>query len=438
MRKIGSLVVAASLIVGLTACGGGNNATSGTKPTDTAKGSNEQAAATKAKESVKAKLFYDNAAWTDYLKEINPITLKNDQTELTGVPYNEPTSFQTAVRIGFTTNDGADVFKWWNGFQMKELVDAGFLADMTQQWEDMVKDGVDPSMASTLTFDGKTYGIPAGVHYWVMYYNKKVFNDNGLKPPKTWDEFLTVSDALKAKGITPIGTTTTDVWNGFIWFEEMMIHSNPDLYNKLVIGQAKYTDPGVVEVMKTWKSLYDKGYFAKPMDWNKEIPSAMAKGQFAMYMMGTWYSDYFKNAGMKPGEDFGTFVLPAIKSEAGNTVISEVTPFLVSQNSKNKDNAIKALVNLTKKEANEKVLSLYGGVPIRKDLESKDPIIKDLVGTINAGGYKSITRFWEATPSELSEYASSEFVRFMLNPDQYMTVLNNIQKKADKYWADHK
>ncbi|WP_018759604.1 ABC transporter substrate-binding protein [Paenibacillus terrigena] len=433
MKKIGSLLLVTTLLVGMTACGGGNNEGSATNPSDAANSSNEP----KTQESVQAKFFYDNAAWTDYLKDINPITLKNSQTEMIGVPYNEPTSFQTAVRVGFTTNDAADVFKWWNGFQMKELVDAGYLADMTEQWKEMEKDGVDPSMANTLTFDGKTYGIPAGVHYWVMFYNKKLFNDNGLKAPRTWDEFLAVSDSLKAKGITPIGTTVTDVWNGFIWFEEMMIHSNPDLYNKLVVGQAKYTDPGVVEVMKTWKSLYDKGYFAKPMDWNKEIAPAMAKGQFAMYMMGTWYSDYFKNAGMKPGEDLGTFVLPAIKPEAGNNVISEVTPFLVSQNSKNKDNAIKALVALTKKEANEKVLSLYGGVPIRKDIESKDSVIKELSDTINQGGYKSITRFWEATPSELSEYASSEFVRFMLNPDQYMTVLENIQKKADKYWSEH-
>src|SRR5690606_29963706 len=123
--------------------------------------------------------------------------------------------------------------------------------------------------------------------------------------------------------------------------------------------------------------------------------------------------------------------------EAGNVVISEVTPFLVSEKSKQKDNSIKALVALTKKEANEKVLSLYGGVPIRNDIESQDPIINELASDINTNGYATITRFWEATPSELAEYASSEFIRFMLNPDQLQLVLDNIQKKADQYWAEH-
>ena len=353
------------------------------------------------------------------------------------MPYNEGAPYQTAVRVGFTTDDAADIFKWWNGYQMKELVDAGHLADMTEEWKEMVADGVDPAMADTLTFDGKTYGIPAGVHYWVMFYNKKVFEENGLQPPKTWDEFIAINDTLKSNGITPIGTTTSVVWNGFIWFEEFMIHSYPDFYKKLVVGDAKYTDPEMVEIMNTWASFYKKGYFAEPMDWNNEIAPAFAKGEFAMYMKGSWYADFFKGAGMEAGKDFGAFVLPAINPEAGNVVISEVTPFLVSEKSKQKESSIKALVALTKKEANEKVLSLYGGVPIRKDIESQDPVIKGLASDINANGYTTITRFWEATPSELAEYASSEFIRFMLNPDQLQLVLDNIQKKADQYWAEH-
>ncbi len=418
----------------LAACGDNNNNEGASTPVDSATGDNTK---TTPAELIKADFYYDNASWTDYLKEINPIITKNSNVELQGVPYNEPTSFQTAVRVGFTTDDAADIFKWWNGYQMKELVDAGHLADMTEQWKDMVADGVDPAMADTLTFDGKTYGIPAGVHYWVMFYNKKIFEENGLQPPATWDEFIAINETLKSKGITPIGTTTTDVWNGFIWFEEFMIHSNPDFYKKLVVGDAKYTDPEMVEAMNTWASFYKNGYFAKPMDWNNEIAPAFAKGEFAMYMMGSWYADYFKGAGLEGGKDFGAFVLPAIKPEAGNAVISEVTPFLVSEKSKKKDDAIQALVSLTKKEANEKILSLYGGVPIRKDIESKDPIIKGLASEINSKGYTTITRFWEATPSELAEYASSEFTRFMLNPDQLQLVLDNIQKKADQYWAEH-
>lgn len=436
MKKKGVLSVAlvAALSLSVVGCGTKQEAT---KP-DAGKGDSTKSEQQGSAKPVSAKFYYDLPALTDYLKEINPLMQKNDNVTIEPVPYNESTSFQTAVRVGFTTKEAADVFKWWNGYRMKELVDAGYLADMTEQWKEMVKDGVQPSLADPLTFNGKTYGIPGGVHYWVMYYNKKLFAQNGLKVPTTWDEFNAVCDALKAKGVAPIGQTVTDTWNGFIWFEDLMIRYNPEFYNKLVVGKAKYTDPEAVEVMKIWKSMYDKGYFAPPMEWQKEIPSAFAKGQFGMYLKGTWYESFLNGAGMKSEEDYGMFVLPAIKPEAGKVVISEVTPFLVSQNSKNRDNAIKALTALTKKEANSKLLSLYGGVPIRKDVESSDPSIKKLSGDISSGGYKMITRFWEATPSDLSEYASSEFERFMLKPESYMDVLKNIQNKADKYWSEHK
>ncbi|MCC3374279.1 ABC transporter substrate-binding protein [Cohnella sp. REN36] len=434
MRQKGMILLAFALFATLlTACGGSDskNATRSGMPSETSIANGQE------KETTRADFFYDNPAWTDYLKEINPILLKNSNLELKGVPYNEPTSFQTAVRVGFTTDNAADIFKWWNGYRMKELVDAGHVADMTEQWKEMVADGVDPAMAETLTFNGKTYGIPAGVHYWVMFYNKKIFDKYGLKPPATWEEFLNINDTLKSNGVTPIGTTTVDVWNGFIWFEEFMAHSNPDFYTRLVAGQAKYTDPEVVEAMKQWKSFYDKGYFAKPLDFQNEISPAFGKGEFAMFMMGSWYSDYFKGAGLTSGTDFGAFVLPAVKPEAGNVVISEVTPFLVSEKSKHKEAAIQALMALTKKEANEKVLLLYGGVPIRTDLQSTDPIITGLASEINERKIKTVTRFWEATPSELAEYASSEFIRFMHNPGQLDLVLQNIQKKADQYWTEN-
>jgi multiple sugar transport system substrate-binding protein len=401
-------------------------------------GATQSAATDAPSKPIKAQLYFDLPQLANYVKDVNPTLQKSDNVTLEPVPFSDTTSYQTAVRVGFTTQEAPDIFKWWNGFKMKELADSGNLLDMTEHWKGLIENGVSPSLADPLTVDGKIYGIPASAHYWTVFYNKKVFQDNGLSAPTTWDELLKVSDTLKAKGITPFGTTIKDTWNGFIWFEELMAHSNPDFYNKLVIGQAKYTDPEAVEVMKLWKSMYDKGYFYKPLDMNTEIAPAFVKEKIGMYLIGTWYESTLVGAGLKPEQDFGSFILPAVKPEAGKVVISEVTPFLVSQNAKNKEDAVKAILAMTKKEANEKLLAVFGGVPTRKDVVATDPTIKILVDTITKENYKVVTRYWEATPAELSEYSSSEFIRFMLKPDAYMEVLDNIQKKADKYWAEHK
>lgn len=446
MNKKRILICSVPLMLSLTVVGCSTNST--TQPAASTKSESTTAPAatktpdaTKAPEQAKpinAKFYFDFPGLSNYITDANPTLKKTDNVTLEGVPFTDTTSYQTAVRVGFTTKEAPDLFKWWNGFKLKEIADSGNLADMTEQWKGMVADGVLPSLADPLTVNGKVYGIPAAAHYWTVFYNKKVFADNGLQVPTTWDELMKVSDTLKAKGVTPFGTSLKDSWQGFIWFEDLMVHSNPDFYNKLVIGKAKYTDPEAVDVMKLWKSMYDKGYFSKPMAMDTEIPPAFAKGQIGMYLVGTWYESFLVGAGLKAETDFGSFVLPAIKPEAGKVVISEITPILVSQNAKNRDDAIKAAVAMTKKDASEKMLAIFGGVPTRKDIVASDPTIKVLTDSIAKDNYKVVTRYWEATPSELSEYGSSEFIRFMLKPDSYMEVLNNIQAKADKYWADHK
>ena len=43
-----------------------------------------------------------------------------------------------------------------------------------------------------ITYNGEIYSVPANIHRGnVLFYNKKVFADNGLTPPTTWDEFFT-------------------------------------------------------------------------------------------------------------------------------------------------------------------------------------------------------------------------------------------------------
>ena len=79
---------------------------------------------------------------------------------------------------------------------------------------------------------------------WVVLYNTKLFKDAGVQEPKTWDELIAVADKLKAAGITPFVATTQDGWRGFIWFEEIMIRTNPKAYLGLSRRHgAAMTDP---------------------------------------------------------------------------------------------------------------------------------------------------------------------------------------------------
>ena len=50
-------------------------------------------------------------------------------------------------------------------------------------------------------YDGKDYSVPISVNSYSMFYNTELFEKEGLTYPKTEDEFWTLCDTLKSRGI---------------------------------------------------------------------------------------------------------------------------------------------------------------------------------------------------------------------------------------------
>ena len=222
--------------------------------------------------------YHDKANWQDAFQGV----LSKSGIDVKSVPYADTSTYQAAVRAALRTPSAPGVFTWWSGYRMKDLVDAGLVVDLTDLWKKYTDAGLySPSLASAYTFDGKIYGIPDLVAYWVVFYNKKVFDAQGLTAPKTWEELDAAAAKLKAAGMTPFGATVEGRWPAFIWFEEFLIRSDPDFYAKLMNGDAKYTDPEVTEVFKTWADWIKKGYFTDPSITFGTAGSNAMSGEFA-------------------------------------------------------------------------------------------------------------------------------------------------------------
>lgn len=92
------------------------------------------------------------------------------------------------------------------GMQVREWADEGALGDLTAvaaegAWADVV-----PSALQDFAVrDGKWNAVPVNIHRpnW-LWINAAIFEENGLTPPTTWEEFNTVAQTLKDKGITPL------------------------------------------------------------------------------------------------------------------------------------------------------------------------------------------------------------------------------------------
>jgi glucose/mannose transport system substrate-binding protein len=138
--------------------------------------------------------------------------------------------------------------------------------------------------------DGKVYTVPVNIHRAnELWYNKKVFSDNGLTPPATWADFKTTADALKAKGITPLALGDSGIWAFGMVFETILIGElGIDGFNGLWTGATKWTDPKVTDALNELKTV--AGYVNtdhSALTWD-QANQLVIDGKAGMTIMGDW------------------------------------------------------------------------------------------------------------------------------------------------------
>lgn len=383
-------------------------------------------------------LSHDKGPWQDLFEQMGALSGEEIGIGLEPTSYPDTTAYQAALLPALTTNDPPDLFTWWSGYRFEELYKQGVVADVSDIWTKAIADGDLPeSLAGAFTFDGKQWALPSAVSYWVVFYNKKVFAEQGLTPPTTWEEMLAAAETLKAAGITPFGATQKDRWPSFIWFEELVMRTDPDFYQKLTAGEAKYTDPPAVAAMETWKGLIDAGYFtAFDLDLFTDIPNLFAQGKLAMIPVGSWYYGYgLGDTGMKPGEDYDVFIMPNVNPEARNVVIVETGALAIPAKAPDLEGSKEFGAWWVSPDAQTAWANKLQDMPANAKATSDNPTLGGLVTAVNDGGYELMQRYWEASPVPIVEGAVDYLSQFMLMPDQGQQVLEQIQALADAEWA---
>lgn len=184
------------------------------------------------------------------------------------------------------------------------------------------------SVLDAQAIGGKQYAIPTGLSYSTgVYYNKKVFDDNGLKVPTTWTELQTVMSTLKGKGITPFGIGGKDTWPaglamlGVVGSLYPSSEAKSALTEELWTQKAKLTDELPLSVMTKTQTLFENAQPKFAGTGYDEIPAAFAKGDVAMIFDGTWNEPTIRTA-VADKFQYGYFPLPASDNAADNASLN--------------------------------------------------------------------------------------------------------------------
>jgi len=164
-----------------------------------------------------------------------------------------------------------------------------------------------------------------------VFYNKAIFQELGVEPPKTWADFLNIAEKAKAAGYIPVLVPGKDGWStsqtptGIITAD--VIGDIPDWMQLRKADKVKFTDDNMVAAMSKFKELADKGYIdqgALGLDY-ATANRTFIEGKAAMYPMGSWF---IQQASKEADFEVGIFVMPRDDGEVivpaqiqGNVVV---------------------------------------------------------------------------------------------------------------------
>lgn len=255
------------------------------------------------------------------------------------------------------------------GLEIQEWGDLGFLADLSSVAAENNWDGIlPPVVADVMKHDGHYVAAPVNVHRvnW-MWANKKVFDDNGIKVPTSMSELWAASDALQAKGITPIAHGGQP-WQDATTFESIVLSvGGADFFNSVFVEldsdalQSDTMKQSFDEFRKV-KSYIDRG--APGRDWNVAT-SMVIKGEAAMQFMGDWAKGEFSAAGKVPGADY--YCLPFPGTDGEFTFNIDSLAMFEQRNDDNEEAQMKMAELILSPEFQDVFNMNKGSIPVRLD-----------------------------------------------------------------------
>ncbi|GAE29682.1 ABC transporter substrate-binding protein [Alkalihalobacillus hemicellulosilyticus] len=305
----------------------------------------------------------------------------------------------------FQVHGGAELNESWVAADKMEPLndlfeEQGWMDKFPQELIDMVSMG------------GDIYSVPVNIHRSnVLWYNIHVFEEHGLEPPTTFDEFFEVADALLDAGVTPLALGDREPWAATHLFETVLLGVlGPEQYEQLWTQELSFNDDQVVEAVEIFKRML--GYINSDhssRNW-QDASQLVANGEAAMNVMGDWAKGYFVNdLSLEVNGDFGYVATPG--TEGMFMVVTDT--FGLPKGVDNTDDVKKFLSVLGSVEGQDAFNVLKGSIPARVDAD---------VSKYDEYGVDTINDFQEAELAASLAHGSAASEGYLTRVNQEMNI----------------
>ncbi len=275
----------------------------------------------------------DLAIWQEKL--IPAFQAKHPDIKVVFSP-SAPTEYNAALNAKLDAGSAGDLITCRPFDASLDLFKNGKLADLTDL--SGMENFSDVAKSAWTTDDGKqTFCVPMASVIHGFIYNKSAFEQLGITPPATEDEFFAALDKIKEDGtFIPLAMGTKDLWEA-----ATMGYQNigPNYWHgeegrlALIKGEQKLTDPQWVEPFATlakWKPYLGDGFEAQTYPDSQNL---FTLGRAAIFPAGSWEISVFNT---QVDFEMGAFP-PPVKAAGDTCYISDHTDIGIGMNAATKN-----------------------------------------------------------------------------------------------------
>jgi len=250
---------------------------------------------------------------------------------------------------------------------MSKLAGTGLLVPLSEfdDFEEIDYEDFYPEMRKIGRYNDKSYSLPVSANNLELFYNKEIFEANGLDPedpPTTWDELLEIAQVCTDpdEGIWGM-ELYTGTGEGLTWQFQVYLWQAGGEFLSADLSSAAFNSPEGKRALQFWVDLIQTHEVSPPGPWG-----FFGQGKAAMVMDGTWMVGGWRPGGWAPITwDWGTAQMPIPSGGEPATNMGGEQIFIFETTSEKEAAAWEFVKWLTSKETQVKWDILTCFMPVR-------------------------------------------------------------------------
>jgi raffinose/stachyose/melibiose transport system substrate-binding protein len=425
LKKVLCLITSVALCISLLAGCGAKKETS----------SANQSTQTNENKQVTIKFYHSEDQYNKDM--VAAFEKKNPNIKVQIVPIDFGNAEQI-IKTGIASGNPVDVSFFW-GTQMKTFVSSKMAEDLTPYLEansSAWKNTFIPQYIDAGKVDGKYYSVSYQPVLETIFYNKDVFKKYNIEVPKTWDDFLKVSEILKQNGVYSMAVSNDQHHQLLAFAYQNMI--NKGNITDITAGNVPFAGaneaPGLRKCLEMLKDAYQKEYWypgkGALTSTKDEVNAAFYQGKVAMlFDASSQVKAHSENAKFQ----VGVMKQPLVSEDSkfGMNVVTNA--LFIPYNAINKKEAVEFMKFYTSEEGQKITMSSWRP-PVLKSVQVEIPQLKEIQALSSGDNVVPYTHLQNLSP-KISTYVSKEMVASVcsgMSIDEALKKLESLRQEIKK------